>query len=276
MIDNSDEIAIESILASGIKFPPRPDVLVELEYLNTSLDSSPGEYAAVIGRDPMLSGAMFRVANSPIFSLIAKVDKLERAVFQIGTKNTMAVVRSEALRKALADDFDNPLLEVLWQRQHAIAELAVRAARATNLPGMRLDLLYLLGIFHDCGVAVLAKNNPDYGQDYLRAGDAPDLKALDAAHGANHAAIGKLLAMDWQLPKELTLAIRHHHETNLDSQPELVRNMILMLQFAIHLHAKAQGCVNHEWEQWREAVNRALGTDDVGREQLEMSVMAPA
>lgn len=275
MIDPSDEIAIESILASGIKFPPRPDVLVELEYLNTDLDAEPSEYARIIGRDAMLAGAMFRVANSPVFSLSSRVDKLERAVFQIGTKNTMAVVRSEALRKALAEEFDNPLLEALWQRQLAIAELALRAARAVNLPGMRPDLLYLLGIFHDCGVAILAKNNPDYGRDYLQAGDCPDPLAVDAAHGADHAAVGKLLAQDWQLPKELTAAIRQHHEGNLDSEPELVRNLVLLLQFAIHLHAGSLGCENPEWERWREAVNQVLGQDDAGRERLEAQLLVP-
>jgi HD-like signal output (HDOD) protein len=275
MIDNSDEIAIESILASGIKFPPRPDVLVELEHLNADLDASPGQYAEIISRDPMLAGAMFRVANSPVFSLSTKVEKLDRAVFQIGTKNTMSVVRSEALRTALNQDFDNPLLEVLWQRQLATAELSVRVARAIELPGMRLDLLYLLGIFHDCGVALLAKNNPDYGRDYLRAGDAPDLPALDAAHGANHAAIGKLLAMDWQLPTELAQAIRQHHQADLNSPPELVRNMIHLLQFATHLLARRQGVESPEWQTWREAVNRLLGVDDAGREHLETELLSP-
>jgi HD-like signal output (HDOD) protein len=186
----------------------------------------------------------------------------------------MSVVRSEALRTALNQDFDNPLLEALWQRQLATAELAVRVARAVDLPGMRLDLLYLLGIFHDCGVALLAKNNPDYGQDYLRAGGTPDLLALDATHGANHAAIGKLLAMDWQLPTELTQAIRQHHHTDLDGQPELVRNMILLLQFATHLHARQQGVENPEWQTWREAVNRLLGVDDAGREHLETELLS--
>jgi HD-like signal output (HDOD) protein len=275
MFDQSDDIAIESILASGIKFPPRPDVLVALEKLNTDLDSSISDYAEIIGRDAMLAGAMFRVANSPIFSMSTKVEKLDSAVLQIGTKNTMSVVRSEALRDALSEDFDNPLLNILWKRQSSIAELAVRAARILKVPGIRHDLLYLLGIFHDCGVVIMAKNDPVYGEDYLRAGDSPDLQALDAAHGANHAAIGKMLAMDWQLPKELTQAIRLHHEHDLASQSKLVRVMILLLHFATHLHAKRLGGEDPEWECWREAVNQLIGMNDPDREELEAEILTP-
>lgn len=269
MIDPNDDIAIESMLASGLKFPPQPDVLVELEFLNADAESEPAQYAQIISRDPMLAGAMFRIANSPIFSLSAQVDTLERAVLQIGTKNTMSVVRSESLRKALTEDFDNPLIEALWQRQMSVAELAVRAAKAANLRGLRPDLLYLLGIFHDCGVAILAKHHPAYGEACLQAGEAPDLIAVDATHDCDHAAIGKLLAMEWQLPNDLAMAIRHHHQTDLSSQPESVRNMIGLLQFAIHLHCRRLGVENPEWENWRAAVNGLLGMDDGTRQALE-------
>jgi HD-like signal output (HDOD) protein len=269
MTDPSDDIAIESILASGLKFPPRPDVLLELEYLNVDPTSDPAEYARIISNDPMLAGAMFRVANSPIFSLSSHVETLERAVLQIGTKNTMSVVRSESLRKALVDDFDNPLIEALWQRQLSVAELAVRAAKAANLRSLRPDLLYLLGIFHDCGVAILARHTPAYGEAYLQAGEAPDLVALDEANNSNHMAIGKLLATDWQLPKELVLAIRHHHQTDLASLPEAVRNMIALLQFAIHLHCRRKGADNPDWDEWREPVNQLLGMGDGSRQALE-------
>lgn len=269
MIDPNDDIAIESLLASGLTFPPQPDVLVELEFLNADADSEPAQYAQIIARDPMLAGAMFRIANSPIFSMSSQVDTLERAVLQIGTKNTMSVVRSESLRKALNEDFDNPLIEALWQRQMSVAELAVRTAKAANLRGLRPDLLYLLGIFHDCGVAILAKHNPAYGEACLKAGEALDLPAVDAAHDCDHAAIGKQLAMEWQLPSELALAIRHHHQTDLASLPESVSRMIALLQFAIHLHCQRLGVEDPEWESWREAVNGLLGMDESARLALE-------
>jgi HD-like signal output (HDOD) protein len=274
MLDPNDDIAIESILASGIKLPPRPDVLVDLEYLSVDPESEPAHYAQIIARDPMLAGAMFRVANSPIFSLSSSVDTLERAVFQIGTKNTMSVVRSECLRKALSEDFDNPVLEALWQRQMSIAELAVRAAKAAGVRGVRPDMLYLLGIFHDCGVAILAKHNPAYGDAYLRDRTAPDLLALDAEHKVNHAAIGKLLASDWQLPKELGMAIRHHHQIAPGGMSDSVRTLILMLQFATHLHFRRMSAENPEWETWREAVDMLLDLDDAGRTDLEGELIA--
>jgi HD-like signal output (HDOD) protein len=273
MIDPNDDIAIESLLAAGLTFPPQPDVLLELEFLNADPESEPAQYAHIISRDPMLAGAMFRIANSPIFSMSARVDTLERAVFQIGTKNTMSVVRSESLRKALTEDFDNPLIEMLWQRQMSVAELAVRAAKAASLRGLRPDLLYLLGIFHDCGVAILAKHDRAYGEAYLQAGEAPDLPAMDADHGCDHAAIGKQLALEWQLPNDLALAIRHHHQTDLASLPEAVRNMITLLQFAIHLHCRRRGAENPEWEHWQEPVNRLLGMDDSARQALEDTLL---
>lgn len=277
MHDTDDQALIEAILASGVKIPPMPTILMEVLALERNDDAGPREYAALIGRDPALSGGVFRVAGSPVMGLRTKVDSLEKAITVLGLRTTTAVVRSEGLRDALHDPESVAVMTLLWQRMNAVADLVLATVRTARLRGVREDLAFQAGIFHDCGVAVLCRRDHAYAKAVLEAEGWPDLTALDATHHTSHTVVGQMVARNWQLPREVVLAVRHHHDPDIRTLPEAARALIVLIQFARHLLAMRAGSPDTEWETtWRERALELFEVygQDMADLEAELSALA--
>jgi HD-like signal output (HDOD) protein len=133
---------IQAILASGIKIPPMPAILLRLNTLLRDPDAGPIELAALIRDDGALTGAVFRVVGSPVFGLHAKIHNLPHAIALLGMKNTAALLHSELLRSTLSDPQHALALERLWRRGAAIAERCVAIVKLAvpprHQPGCRI------------------------------------------------------------------------------------------------------------------------------------------
>lgn len=237
--------------------------LIQVLALERDDNAGPRQYADAISRDPALAGAVFRVAGSPVMGMRGKVDSLEKAVTVLGLRTTLAVVHSEGLRGALNDPALATVMEVLWQRMQAVADLVLAAARTARLRGVREDLAFQAGIFHDCGVAVLCRRDHGYAKAFASSAGWPDLLAHDAAHHVSHAVVGLMVARNWQLPDEVAQVIRYHHDARPDSLPEMVRALACLVRFACHVLDSRMGGEDPEWHQvWQrhaEALFRAAG-----------------
>lgn len=275
-VSDKDQRIIEAVLAGGVKIPSMPGVLVELAELDRNGEAGPREYAAVIGRDPGLAGAVFRVVGSPVFGLRAKAESLEKAVTLLGLTTTRAVAYGEALRTVLTDAAMENVMTTLWQRAQLIAELMVATLKAAGLRGVTRDQAFLLGLFHDCGVAVACRRYPAYARALSEAPAWPDLIALDRLHQTDHAVVGQMVARNWQLPADITLAIRHHHDHRFEELPEPVTRLIVLLQFAMHLTNRKTGGEDAEWAQWQPHAQGLLGEDAVGLSVLEEEALLEA
>lgn len=271
-----DQLILEAILAGGVKLPPMPEVLFDLADLDKDAEAGPREYAHVIGRDPSLAGAVFRVAGSPVFGLRAKPDTLEKAVTLLGVRTTMAVAYGEALRQAFNDTRLQSVMAALWQRAAAVAETMVAVQRALRPRGVSQDQALLLGLFHDCGVAVACRRYPAYAEALAKARPGAELIALDRAHQTDHAVIGQMVARNWQLPPVIVQAIRWHHTTNLAALPELEVTLVVLLQFALHLCNLRSDGDDPEWAHWRPLVLGRLVEDEAALAAFERELSAPA
>jgi HD-like signal output (HDOD) protein len=231
---------IQAILASGIKIPPMPEMLIRLNALLRDPDAGPAELAALIRHDGALSGAIFRVVGSPVFGLRTKVDSLPRAIALLGMKNTAALLHSEVLRAALSDAQHTRALEHLWNRGAAIAEFCIAVVKKAHLRDISPDSAFLLGMFHDCGLAMLCKRFPAYATA-LSDDVWPDILALDHAQQISHAVMGQMVAKNWALPDDITLAIQHHHDPADMLLNESTRRLCAVLDLASHLHRRLSG-----------------------------------
>lgn len=274
---HQDDTLIEAILASGVKIPPMPGVMVEFMALERNPDAALSQYAVILRRDTALTGALFRVAGSPVFGA-RRVDNLERALAILGLKNASAIVRSESMRHALSDPRYMAFMSMLWERLERIAALTIIVAKALRAPDLSQDAAYLLGMFHDCGLALLCKRSEDYARAFSDLEKWPDILALDQRHQTYHAVVGMMLARTWQLPPNLVQAIRHHHEPEaLARLPDAVGKPILALQFAIHLHNSRHAQSDTEWEEhWREPMLARFQLGPEALAALETNLLASA
>jgi len=266
--EQENDHRIQAILASGIKIPPMPETLLRLNTLLNDADAGPAELAELIRDDGALSGAVYRVVSSPVFGLRAKINSLPHAISLLGMTNTGALLRSEALRGALSDPLHTKALERLWSRSAKIAELCVLAAKKAHLREIGADLAFMLGMFHDCGLALLCKRFPTYAQALSESETWPDILEMDHRHQLSHAVAGQMVAKNWGLPDDLIYAIRHHHELSLDNElvaaglNEKALRLCAVLNFAIHLYDQQFALDDHEWDlHWANETMRRLEMD---------------
>jgi HD-like signal output (HDOD) protein len=264
---------IQAILASGIKIPPMPEVLIHLNALLRDPDAGPKELADLIRNDGALSGAVFRVVGSPVFGLRTKVDSLPRAISMLGMKNAGALLRSEALRAALSDPQHAKALQHLWARSSAVAENCVIAVKKARLRDISPDSAFTLGMFHDCGLALLCKRFPTYAQALNETSAWPDILELDRSHQLSHAVMGQMVAKNWALPDEIVLAIRQHHELDTTGLEATTLRLCAVLNFACHLHNQQHGLDDQDWQaNWHaETMQRLqMSADDLTALETEM------
>lgn len=266
---------IQAILSSGIKIPPMPEVLLRLNTLLRDADAGPSELAELIRDDGGLSGALFRIVGSPVFGLRTKVDSLARAISLLGMQTASSVLQSEVLRNALSDPQHARALQHLWNRSAAIAEFCFLAARKIRSPRMPADTAFMLGMFHDCGLALLCKRYPVYAQALSDGERWPDIEALDESQQISHAVMGQMVARNWALPDELALAIRHHHDPASADLDAGVSGLCALLNFAIHLYNQRHAVDDQAWfASWHEQSIQRLSASADQLAEWESEILA--
>lgn len=255
---------IDRILGNGIIIPPQPGVLVQIEQLAQKEDVDLAEITRLIGSDVALSAAVFRLAGSPIFKLRKKPASVEQAVPILGLKQTISIVRSESLRKAVCDPRYLNVFSRLWERFDEIGLLTAIITDSLKLREFTAEQAFTAGMFCDCGVPILMSKLPDYCAEMKQNAQAPwpDLAEEDSRLDTDHAVVGALLAHFWKLPDIIVDTIRNHHDPSYASP--VARRIIAALQLALRVHDLAHQRSDGEWEKNRALVLSEL---DVGLDE---------
>jgi HD-like signal output (HDOD) protein len=95
-------------------------------------------------------------------------------------------------------------------------------------------IAYMAGLFHDCGVPVLARKYPDYFEKIvpiIECGKPLEL-AEETIYATNHSIVGSLIANTWKMPLMVRQAIFYHHLEDLayqenDEVVELLSTVVL-------------------------------------------------
>jgi HD-like signal output (HDOD) protein len=278
--ENSDQ-RVQAILASGIKIPPIPVILLRLNELLRDPDTDAAALAALISHDGALSGAVFRVIGSPVFGLRSKVDSLPHAISLLGLQTIGALLRSEILVASLSDPQHARALETLWQRSAAIAELCLRTVKTARLRDINAEAAYMIGMFHDCGLALLCKRFPIYAQALGTEDGWPDIPALDQSQNLSHAVMGQMVAKNWALPEILVQAIRHHHDPiDPDARTDAItdtQRLCGVLNLAIHLYNLQHEIDDPDWAaRWRVDTMQRLGADADQLDEWQADILSDA
>lgn len=77
-------------------------------------------------------------------------------------------------------------------------------------------MLYTIGLFRDCGIALLALKYKDYKNILVEANsNCKNSVELEEKHyQTNHVVLGYYVASSWNLPKNICTLILQHHDKN--------------------------------------------------------------
>ncbi|WP_257721300.1 HDOD domain-containing protein [Piscirickettsia salmonis] len=167
---------------------------------------------------------------------------MERAVMMLGINRVKTLVNTQALR-SLLDGAKNTDIMLFWDEANDVAMtcylLATELGRALSA-----DDAYSLGLFHNCGIILLAQKYDDYLNtliDCYNSDEEWDLTSLeDSRYQTNHAVIGYYVAKGWQLPDVMAEVIHYHHDLDyirqgLTQGAEQAFKMLALLKMAEHI-----------------------------------------
>ena len=261
------EKALKELVAKGVKLPPQPKVLIELQQKLASDDYSMNDLTRIISSDPGITAMLFKAVRSPVFGGGKKFSSLEQVLMVIGVKQTYNLVQAVALSTSVSST-TRKSFDIFWTRSQEVAQIAALIATdRVSVCNIFPDQAYMAGIFHECGVPVLMQRFPEYcGKLHLDNTTCwPNLADEDSLFNVDHCSIGYLVAHHWKLPDFICQAILYHHEM---PQEELgaVRTLVATLQLAICFYHRITRTEHPLWWKIREEVLAELGIQ-LGDEQ---------
>ncbi len=241
-----DESTVDKIL-HGIDIPPQPAILLTISNEKQKEFPNLKRIAEEISKDVAISAAMLRAANSPVFGLRNKVRSIQSAVMALGADVVLSIVTALALRMAMSGK-GKQKFERFWDTS---ADTAMTCSYlAERLKVMPPDQAYMLGLFHDCGIVLMARKYTNYIDDVLKKANNTAAESIIAIEerifNTNHATLGYLVSKSWGLPQNIRDTILNHHaedflihyhhnELGVSQADTVLAKMIGLLALAEHL-----------------------------------------
>lgn len=178
----------------------------------------------MIEADPPITLKLLKLANSAFFGFTRKISSVKDAVSLLGNQTVKNAVLSISIFNAAQDQKATAGLDRkrFWQHSAGVGSIARFLARKLRIE--REDC-FTAGILNDVGKVILDGLFSDYYAPALRAAGEQNIPIFQAEQeelGLTHTAVGRELAVSWQIPERLIEGITYHHwPGGADLDPEL-------------------------------------------------------
>ena len=262
MANPADDVekAINDLVTKGIKIPPQPSVLIELQKLLSSDSYKMSDLTRIIASDPGITAMLFKTVHSPVFGNCKEYNSIEQVLMVIGIKQTLNLVQAISLSTSISNEARKSY-EIFWTRSQEVAKISsLIASDRVSVCNIFPDQAYMAGIFYECGVPLLMQRFPEYCSKFNvdSAKNWPVLADEDALFNVDHCSIGYLVAQHWKLPKFICKAILVRQEMPHE-ELGAVRSLVAILQLAVYLYHRINQTEYPHWKKIRKEVLLELG-----------------
>lgn len=226
------------------ELPPMPAMARRVLQLRNNPDASIAELAGIVELDPSLAAQVVRYAVSPFYAYRGAISSIHDAITRVlGFDMVMNMALGLATGKSFRNPCDGPLgLHAFWR--HAVYSATLVQALAKRMPRdtrPQPGMAYLAGLLHNFGFLLLG---------HLFAPEFKLLNKLVAAHPESpvtalekcvlgmgqaqnllemgHAQIGAWLMQSWQMPEEVIVTLREHHNGQYDGEHAQFPHLIMI------------------------------------------------
>ncbi len=273
------EITLQMVVADLDRLPALPEVVQDLMDFLQRPEVDVSQVAYRIARDPVLAAKLLRVANSSFYGLQRQVATIPDALAMLGLR----AVRTLVIGAAVVTQFQSLVVGGFDQRAfwlHSAGTALCARVLAREL-GTNMENSFTAGLLHDIGRLILAARFPEKYRSvmaYRAEHDCPPIKAEQEVLGFDHTQIGAALAMRWNFPAEIAVAIASHHKPmdmpadSLVDQVHLADVMAHVLEFPGGNDDLVPRLSNVAWNRlsfgWTE-FKRLLGEVDAQRDEAD-------
>ena len=253
-------------ISRGFSVPAQPTLLLELLKLMAVPNPDINAISSAISKDIAVSAAILKTINSPLYGLNRTITDIKMSVNYIGIFGVVMLVTENLLKKSFDPKSCSIDLEPFWLLTSEIANIATRLGKQFK-PDIINDKFFSLGLFHACGIPVMAMKYNNY-QDLLdQALTTPEIALTDIEeqqYNFNHATIGYYVASSWRLPKDVCQIILQHHDRNYlnNLNGTEAQDLFAVLKLSEHIASlKYSDCESADWSYVEDKVTRILAID---------------
>ena len=205
----------DEILSQVTTVPSLPAVVCRLQEYLDDPEVNFSQLARVIECDPGLTANVLQLANSVYFGWQGGIGSVRDAISRLGTRRIFQMVLCMSVAPLVRRPIRGYDLDAnqLWEHSLAVAICAEKIA-AGHRPACQPNA-FTAGLLHDMGKVLLGT--------FVEVDDVPikelvkrDNLSFNEAErmvlGVDHAEVGAHLLERWNLPREVTLSARWHHE----------------------------------------------------------------
>jgi len=226
---------IQQRLEETIEIPPLPETAQKIIKLRVDPDSTVDDITGVVETDPALAAQVVSWAASPYYAAPGKIRSVEDAIVRVlGFDLVINLALGLALGKTLSLPKDQPQQATpYWQQAiytAAVIEGLTRAMPRAQRP--EAGLTYLAGLLHNFGYLVLAHVFPPHFSLICRHLEVnphlPHSYIEQHLLGISREQIGAWLMRHWDMPEELTTALRFQHDPDYQGAHAAYPNLVCL------------------------------------------------
>ena len=226
---------IQQRLEETIEIPPLAETAQRIIKLRVDPDATVDDITGVVETDPALAAQVVSWAASPYYAAPGKIRSVEDAIVRVlGFDLVINLALGLALGKTLSLPKDQPQHATpYWQQaiySAAVIEGLTRAMPRAQRP--EAGLTYLAGLLHNFGYLVLAHVFPPHFSLICRHLEVnPHLSHSHIEQhllGISREQIGAWLMRYWDMPEELTSALRFQHDPDYAGAHAAYPNLVCL------------------------------------------------
>ena len=194
--------------------PFMPQVLIKAQKAMADPKTDGKQLADILRTDPAIVTVMLKIANSAYYGVSGKISSIEKACVMLGYQTVKELIMTTGVSNLLGKKLKGYGFNSgeLWMHSMAVGIASKMIAVKMN-PELSDDA-YLSGLLHDSGKIILDPyilERKEAFDLFLKSGDQTSFEAEKHILGFDHAEIASKICKKWNIPLDITTAIRSHH-----------------------------------------------------------------
>lgn len=220
-----------------IDFPTLPLYLQLIQKEMSRKHPSFTKISDFISQDIALTAKILKTVNSAAFSTKYRIENIHQALTTLGLTNFYNAVLADSIKNQMkTHHLSQKNFNRIWHHSTAAATACQKLAEAIN-DQTSLDIsfdvnhAYLTGLFHDCGIPIMAARFSDYEENSAKQFESgfPLIDMENDCYQTDHSIVCYIVAKMWELPEPVRNAIYYHSDMDLGYYKEIEHRQLSVL-----------------------------------------------
>jgi len=234
----------QQVLSSVKDLPPMPQVADKAKKLTADPNVSFSDLANLIETDQAIVARVLKMANSAFYGAVGKIASVKQASVVLGLKTLNELLSLACASELLSKSLKGYGLKSEQMWKHSLSVAAGSRFIAENVFPSKADDVFSAGLIHDVGKLILDPyifERKKIFDKALKKNKRSWFAAERDVLGFDHSETGSAVCQMWRIPREVTTAIRYHHEPSLSPEKDLAYVVCAADAIAISIEENQDG-----------------------------------